>query len=212
MKKLLLLSIFFIFACSSDDNSQASSSEFKYWFKITIGDETFEIEGDINDYVYTIDNQCQVGSSLPDWVAILSINDPTENNYVSGGNIRLVLTFQPIVGLTSAYIDINQALNPYLNSYFLNSGVVTEFGTGGTYFDNDFYSEPFLNSQTPLEKNTIEFEISNLGMPYEITADSITGGEMFTGSHTGTWYFKDSNYQYSIPFDVSIEFKAYRFD
>ena len=212
MKKLLIILLFIplIFACSSDDSAQNSSSGFNYWFKIIIGNETFEIEGNINDYDTTTDNLCLVGVNSTDWFSILSINDPTESNYINGGNVRLVLSFQPTIGQTSAKVYLNQAFNPYLNTYFIDNGVVTEFGTGGRYFDDDFYSDSYIDTQTPSDKNTIELEILNLGVPYEITSTGIIGGEMFSGSYIGTWYFKDSNYQYSIPFNVSIEFNAYR--
>ena len=221
MKKIILLfSLVLLFSCSSEDNEdslQSNSSDNTYWFKITIGDKVYEIEGDLNNYVNTpiyTNNKCQVGINPGnlDWLVLLSIIDPTNQDHVIGNNMTLNLSFQPILGTTRASIDLFEASNPDLNSYFLDNGVVPYFGSGDAWFDSDFYADSYFDSQISSNKNFIDLNILELGVPFNVTNLGVSGGQMLRGSYNGIWYFKDSSYQYNIPFDVSIEFKAFRFN
>ena len=61
MKKLLLLSALFIFACSSDDSSDMNDNlngGNNYFFEIIFGDETHRVEGNSISIIEQVGSSC----------------------------------------------------------------------------------------------------------------------------------------------------------
>ncbi len=195
MKKLIYLFLaILIVACSSDDSN---SNSIDYFFEVEFGGVINRVEGNysytLGDVIlpYVTPNSCYGSTGA----VILSITDITAENYVSGQNMELWMSFD----------------NAQLGS---NTGRMTIF--------NGFYIEEYLesigaNSTSFVENIGDSFSQRDIMTDINITDLGTSGsppysyGETIKGSYEKVLYFRSIvTGDYDIPVPIRIEFSGVR--
>jgi hypothetical protein len=223
----LLLSFTSLFiGCSSDSNSSNSNgnsftNSIDYEFTLTINGEVHKVKGNTSNgipkgttqsSINYINNECEI-QSIPGQtqkVLELRINDVTASNYISGQNLECRITFPNLL------MGINQAKIMFDGSYFdsicASLGAYT-LGSGLGFRDFQTASGSFnasINSVLPINITDLGTTSTN---PFGWSPSTpFSFGETLKGSYSGTIYLKSSTntINYSIPVQVSIDFKAIR--
>ena len=198
MKKLLFLTIatLSLISCSSDNNSDNSTgSNVDYEFTITVDGVVHKVKGNTAngipkgsvlapDTFNWIDNTCiaQISSQI-----LLGINDITEPNYVSGQHLTAYLYFNNLA------LGVNQMVYP---SNIQIAGEALSFSTT---------SGSTVNSGLPITITDLGTNIIKDYPPYNF-------GRTLKGNYSGTVYkWNPSTNQYTVPTQLSIDFKVLRF-
>ena len=220
MKKLILfLTIIALsFSCSSDsnnsnnNNNNSFTNSVDYEFTITINGEVHKIKGNtvngipngyINSTSHTINNKCFALISGSSVVSNIAINDVTTPNYISGQNLECQINFPNLL------LGSNQATVYFIGGYFQT--LATSLGTSSFYFQT---VSGTLNNQI---FNKLPITITDLGS----TSTNSEGnggsnynqyifGQTLKGNYSGTIYLQNNNGQFTIPVQISIDFKALR--
>jgi hypothetical protein len=185
-----------------------------YEFTITINGEVHKVKGNttngipngyINSIVHTINNTCYaiigVQSSV---IAFFAINDVTTPNYISGQNLECQIQFPNLL------LGSNQATVNFVGGYFQT--LATSLGASSSYFQTVSGSSP--SSQT---LNKLPITITDLGST-STNSDGNGGsnynqyifGQTLKGNYSGTIYLQGNNGQFTVPVELSLDFKALR--
>lgn len=221
MKKLILfLTIIALsFSCSSDsnnsnnNNNNSFTNSVDYEFTITINGEVHKIKGNtvngipngyINSTSHTINNKCfALIGSQSSVISYFAINDITAPNYISGQNLECQISFPNLL------LGSNQAIVNFNGGYFQT--LATSLGALNFFFLTT--SGALSNNQTI---NRIPISITDLGTgtiyPQTPPLPYYNFGQTLKGSYSGTVYLQNpNNGQFTIPVQLSIDFKTLRF-
>ena len=212
MKKLLLFSALLIVACGSDDtgNSSNNSDGVDYFFEVEFGgiinrvesNSSYELFVELPSWLYG--NQCY-GSTAS---VTLSISDITGEDYVSGQNMSIAMSFD------NAQLGTN---NGSLGNFPFSAGFyITEYleSLGITSTFNGFVeNEPMSWSDGQSERNKISnINITDLGTSSTINAGVVIATGTINGTYEGILYFSSGGgAAYDIPVPIRIEFNAVRY-
>ena len=212
MKKLLLFSALLIVACGSDDtgNSSNNSDGVDYFFEVEFGgiinrvesNSSYELFVELPSWLYG--NQCY-GSTAS---VTLSISDITGEDYVSGQNMSIAMSFD------NAQLGTN---NGSLGNFPFSAGFyITEYleSLGITSTFNGFVeNEPMSWSDGQSERNKISnINITDLGTSSTMNAGVVVATGTINGTYEGILYFSSSYASdYDIPVPIRIEFNAVRY-
>ena len=201
-----------IVACSSDDsgNSSNNSDGVDYFFEVEFGgvinrvesNSSYELFEELPSWLYG--NQCY-GSTAS---VTLSISDITGEDYVSGQNMSIAMSFD------NAQLGTN---NGSLGNFPFSAGFyITEYleSLGITSTFNGFVeNEPMSWSDGQSERNKISnINITDLGTPSTINAGVIIATGTINGTYEGILYFSSGGAAaYDIPVPIRIEFNAVRY-
>ena len=195
MKKLtyLFLSILIV-ACSSDDNS---SNSIDYFFEIEFGGVINRVEGNysytLGDVIlpYMTPNSC-FGST---GAVILSIADITAENYVSGQNMELSMSFD------NAQLGSNTGRMTIFNGFYIDEYLESIDANSTSFVEN--IGDSFSQRDIMTDINITDLGTSG-SSPYSY-------GETIKGSYEKVIYFRsNSTGDYDIPVPIRIEFSAVR--
>lgn len=197
MKKLILLSVLFIFACSSDDSSDTNNSNgVDYFFEVEFGGVISSVQGNSsstapNGTNWFIVNPC---TGTTDGVS-LWITDITAENYVSGQNMQLTITFDNAqLGNNSGKIQIFDGF--YINQYLQSIGA------------NDSKFVESIGDGFSQRGKITNINITDLGT---VGGFPNYGGETIKASYEKVVYFRSIDTgEYDIPAPIRIEFNAVR--
>ena len=221
MRKLLLLSAFLIFACSSDDSStnNINSDGFDYFFEIDLAGQIHRIQGNFASDNPLNSNPCYAGVlSANTWVVTLELNDKSANTYVSGEGSYLRITINNInTGNNTGVLNISSPFGiPSFFADYLES-------IGSSYPWSSLFSETegalYSSADIPFSSEISNINITNLGSAGEENGDCdkppgqyYCFGETVKGSYEDVLYFMGENYQegYVIPVPIKIKFSAAR--
>jgi hypothetical protein len=218
MKKLFLLLAFvsILYSCSNGGNASSSNNNgnsftnsMDYEFTITINGQVNKIKGNTTNGIpvssnysalHEVNNSCVVrdgGNSIKH--TILEIDDVTTNNYISGQNISCQIDFSNLL------LGINQA-----NVYFTGGYVQTLATSLGAA--NFIGFQTTSGASNPLNQHILPINITDLGTTSsDYTGPPYTFGQTLKGNYSGTIYlFSTTDGQYTIPVQLSIDFKALR--
>ena len=221
MKKLILLLtiVSILFSCSSDNNNLSNNNgnsftnSMDYEFTITINGEVHKIKGNtvngipngyINSTSHTINNKCfALIGSQSSVISYFAINDITAPNYISGQNLECQISFPNLL------LGSNQAIVNFNGGYFQT--LATSLGALNFFFLTT--SGALSNNQTI---NRIPISITDLGTgtiyPQTPPLPYYNFGQTLKGSYSGTVYLQNpNNGQFTIPVQLSIDFKAVRY-
>lgn len=211
---LLLIPLLFSFKYNSDSNKQINNDSMlfkKYEFTITVNGEIHKIKGNVFSGVPTgngyfpgnpsqrvTSNKCIATNFGIDKTVYLEINDVTGQNYESGQNIQCnILLPNLLLGLNDAKVD-------FTGSYFDN--LSKSLGS------NNFKYQTINGSPDNTKSNKLPISITDLGKAP--TIDNLkfySFGETLKGNYSGTIYLKNNtNGNFTIPVQISIDFKALR--
>lgn len=224
MKKLVLLALASILlSCSNNDNANSSNNgnsftnSMDYEFTIKINGEVHKVKGNTTNGIpygnaYSIVNQINntcyamnIGGSL--MFASLGINDVTATNYISGQN----LTCQ--IQLPNLLLGTNQATVNFSGGYFQT--LATSLGSFFPSFLSFQTTSGISNSATT---NYLPINITDLGTSSTNSLgnggsnyNQYNFGQTLKGNYSGTIYLRNTtNLQYTIPVQLSIDFKVLR--
>ena len=195
MKKLtyLFLSILIV-ACSSDDNS---SNSIDYFFEFEFGGVINRVEGNysytLGDVIlpYMTPNSC-FGST---GAVILSIADITAENYVSGQNMELWMSFD------NAQLGSNTGRMTIFNGFYIDEYLESIDANSTSFVEN--IGDSFSQRDIMTDINITDLGTSG-SSPYSY-------GETIKGSYEKVIYFRsNSTGDYDIPVPIRIEFSAVR--
>ena len=210
MKKIIYLFLgLLIFACSSDDSS-GNSDGVDYFFEVEFGAVFNRVEGNSSYELFT---------ELPSWLyrnscygstasVNLSISDITGEDYVSGQNMSIAMSFD------NAQLGTN---NGSLGNFPFSAGFyITEYleSLGITSTFNGFVeNEPMSWSDGQSERNKISnINITDLGTSSTMNAGVVVATGTINGTYEGILYFSSSYASdYDIPVPIRIEFNAVRY-
>jgi hypothetical protein len=211
-----------LFSCSSDSNNSSSNNgnnngnsftnSMDYEFTITINGVVHKVKGNSRDGIPSgtfgignISNKClSINNSSFGASVQLGINDVTTPNYISGQNLECLIQFPNLL------LGSNQATVYFQGGYFQT--LAASLGTSSFYFQTVSGS---LNSAI---FNKLPINITDLGT----TSANYLGiggsgfnqyvfGQTLKGNYSGTIYLPNStNNQYTIPVQLSIDFKVLR--
>jgi len=201
-----------IVACSSDDsgNSSNNSDGVDYFFEVEFGgiinrvesNSSYELFVELPSWLYG--NQCY-GSTAS---VTLSISDITGEDYVSGQNMSIAMSFD------NAQLGTN---NGSLGNFPFSAGFyITEYleSLGITSTFNGFVeNEPMSWSDGQSERNKISnINITDLGTSSTMNAGVVVATGTINGTYEGILYFSSSYpSDYDIPVPIRIEFNAVRY-
>jgi len=201
-----------IVACSSDDsgNSSNNSDGVDYFFEVEFGgiinrvesNSSYELFVELPSWLYG--NQCY-GSTAS---VTLSISDITGEDYVSGQNMSIAMSFD------NAQLGTN---NGSLGNFPFSAGFyITEYleSLGITSTFNGFVeNEPMSWSDGQSERNKISnINITDLGTSSTMNAGVVVATGTINGTYEGILYFSSSYASdYDIPVPIRIEFNAVRY-
>lgn len=212
MKKLVLLAFAsLLLSCSNDSNNSSSNNgnsftnSMDYEFTIKVNGEVHKIKGNTTNgipygYAYSFLNQMNNSCYAMNGGVNLVINDVTATNYVSGQN----LTCQ--IELPNLLLGTNQATVKFIAAGY--------FQTLASNLGSPVISPYLLFQTTSGEQNDpleLVINITDLGKtstnpistPYNF-------GQTLKGNYSGTVYLLNSNLEYTIPVQLSIDFKVLR--
>ena len=213
MKKLLLLSALFIFACSSDDSNSSNNSDgIDYFFEIEFGGETHEIRGNTTENNFNLLSSLNRGYVANQQSLQFSIGDKSADNYISGQTLSISMVVNNMsIGNNSGSLNFALA-GAYFTDYMESIGVNYPYGV--------FFSE---NQGTPYSGNGMEIfniMITDLGTaPSTWNQDGCNApvggtcyGESVKGSYESVLYFIDGSIPlvHSIPVPIKIRFSLPR--
>lgn len=226
MKKIILLLTFtiFLFSCSKDDNSSSSNNNnnnnntngnaftnsMDYEFTITINGEVHKVKGNTTNGIPKgmvlsnwVNNQCEVINSTSKFV-MLKINDVTASNYITGQNLECM------IALPNLLLGINQAQVSFSGAYFdtlsTTLGAYT-IGYGLGFYNFQTVSGVYNSTVT----NKLPITITDLGTTSTYILPPYNFGKTLKGNYSGTIYLRNtSNGNFTIPVQLSIDFKALR--
>ena len=209
MKKLIYLFLgLLIFACSSDDSS-GNSDGVDYFFEVEFGDVINRVEGNSSYELYELpswiySNQCYGSTASVN----LSISDITQEDYVSGQNMSIVMSFDN-AQLGSNTLTITNFGGFYIEEYLESLGVDETALFLGGFVENEPMS--FLDGQS--ERNKISnINITDLGTPSTQNGGTIVATGTINGTYEGILYFSSGELSaYDIPVPIRIEFNAVRY-
>lgn len=221
MKKLLYLFLAVtIISCGGDDdgNNTNNASVVNYFFEIEIGGEIHKIQGQFeNDYPYyspyLSSNLCVSTLYSGDQSIQLILSDITEENYVSGQPIQIILTIlNAQQGNNSGSIDFGPSgLGSFLYE-FAEQNNITFYGNN--YVENTpaSYTDAIQNDLLGIVSN---IELSDLGTGPTIDSPNFSYGQNIEGTYQGILYFKDrdtygGDAMFDIPVPIRISFSAVR--
>ena len=195
MKKLTYLFLFIlIVACSSDDNS---SNSIDYFFEFEFGGVINRVEGNysytLGDVIlpYMTPNSC-FGST---GAVILSIADITAENYVSGQNMELSMSFD------NAQLGSNTGRMTIFNGFYIDEYLESIDANSTSFVEN--IGDSFSQRDIMTDINITDLGTSG-SSPYSY-------GETIKGSYEKVIYFRsNSTGDYDIPVPIRIEFSAVR--
>jgi len=213
MKKLILILTLssLLLSCSNGGNSGNSNTpttgnNVDYEFTITINGQVNKVKGNTANGIpmgqsgaYNfINNKCYWNASLP--YIYLVINDVSASNYISGQNLfcqisipnAMLGTCQGQVGiLGGAFDSVATSLGAY------SGGLWSVTNGGSSSFPGNHY---------------LPINITDLGtFPTTSGAGIYDFGNTFKGNYSGTIYLQSTtSHNYTIPVQLSIDFKAVR--
>ena len=210
MKKIIYLFLgLLIFACSSDDSS-GNSDGVDYFFEVEFGAVVNRVEGNSSYELFT---------ELPSWLyrnscygstasVNLSISDITGEDYVSGQNMSIAMSFDNTqLGTNNGSLDNFPFLAGfYITEYLESLGITSTF--------NGFVeNEPMSWSDGQSERNKISnINITDLGTSSTMNAGVVVATGTINGTYEGILYFSSSYASdYDIPVPIRIEFNAVRY-
>ena len=211
-----------IVACSSDDSddsgdsgdSSNNSDGVDYFFEVEFGGVINRVES--NSSVELFEG---LPSELPSWLSPnqcygstasvnLSISDITGEDYVSGQNMSIAMSFDNTqLGTNNGSLDNFPFLAGfYITEYLESLGIASTF--------NGFVeNEPMSWSDGQSERNKISnINITDLGTPSTINAGVVIATGTINGTYEGILYFSSGGAAaYDIPVPIRIEFNAVRY-
>jgi len=214
MKKLIILltisSLFF--GCSNNgtsnnannnnNNNNSFTNSVDYEFTITINGQVNKIKGNTTGGIpfptgsHQVNNTCYAHSDNS--YVLLQINDVTAPNFVSGQNLKCQIDFSNLL------LGINQAQVSFFGGYVQT--LATSLGA------INFYYQTTSGADNNLNQHILPINITDLGN----TSTNYTGpqynfGQTIKGNYSGTIYLSNTtNGQFTIPVQLSIDFKALR--
>ena len=227
MKKtfLFLTIVSLLFSCSNDNNNTSSNNNgnsftnsMDYEFTITINGVVHKVKGNttngipygtVNSGVHYINNMCTAFDNSGNKSINLQINDITESNYISGQNIRCLLSLNNLL-TGSNQIDVS-FFGSYFDTLYTNIGQ-TNLSPGILIFQTASGPENMnLRGKLPIT-------ITDLGTgtiyPQTPPLPYYNFGQTLKGNYSGTIYLRrmtsSGNVTYDIPVQISIDFKALR--
>ena len=213
MRKLIYLFLaLLIVACSSDDsgNSSNNSDGVDYFFEVEFGgvinrvesNSSYELFEELPSWLYG--NQCY-GSTAS---VTLSISDITGEDYVSGQNMSIAMSFDN-AQLGSNAVTITNFGGFYIEEYLASLGVDEAALFLGGFVEN----EPTSWSDGQSERNKISnINITDLGTSSTMNAGVVVATGTINGTYEGILYFSSSYASdYDIPVPIRIEFNAVRY-
>ena len=218
MKKLLLLSAFLIFACSSDDSSDTDDNNVpdgQYFFEIEIGNEVHRIQG-INTEISTNgQNSCSASLVGGTQGVIFRLSDTSASDYVSGQPLQIVLLINnPQLGSNNngriEFIETSAA-DSFLNNYAEQNNF--------SFLGSSFVENTSMNAIDAISEGVVG-KISNITLSSIGTPPSnpiLFDGDNISGSYEGVLYFiangwTSSETNHDIPVPIKISFSAVRFN
>jgi hypothetical protein len=201
-----------IVACSSDDsgNSSNNSDGVDYFFEVEFGgiinrvesNSSYELFVELPSWLYG--NQCY-GSTAS---ITLSISDITGEDYVSGQNMSIAMSFDN-AQLGSNAVTITNFGGFYIEEYLASLGVDEAALFLGGFVEN----EPTSWSDGQSERNKISnINITDLGTSSTMNAGVVVATGTINGTYEGILYFSSSYASdYDIPVPIRIEFNAVRY-
>ena len=200
--KLLLLSFFTILSgCNkSDSNINPNAQNVDYEFTITINGLSHKIKGNtVNGGIPMTPNKCW--ATNPSGLVSLGITDVSASNYISGQVLGCTIT------LPNLALGVNNATLRFDGGYWTNLidslGVYSNYGFSTT------------RGGSAASGSTIPFNITDLGdapttyiNPYLVYNHTKT----LKGNFNGILYMVSKvSLKYDIPINISINFKAVRY-
>ena len=204
MRKLIYLFLtVLIVACSGDDSGNSSNNldGVDYFFEVELGGVVNRVEGNSSELpLWLYRNSCN-GSTAS---VTLSINDITAENYVSGQNMSIAMSFDNAqLGTNNGSLGV---AGFYITEYLESLGIANIFFG---FVEN----EPMSFSDGFSEINKISnINITDLGTPSTINAGIVIATGTINGTYEGILYFSSGELAaYDIPVPIRIEFNAVRY-
>ena len=213
MKKLLLLSALFIFACSSDDSNDNNGNNVpdgQYFFEIEFAGETHRIQGP-SEMLLSGSNSVISQISGGDIIISFRLNDITAPDYVSGQPISFTMIIEnPQLGNNNGSIILGAT--SYMQEYAAQNNISVDFQA--SFFVENSPNLTASNASGLLRKVS-NISITDLGTPP--SSPIVSDGQNVKGSYQGTLYFRDDDdldnggsSQFSVAIPLSISFSALR--
>ena len=218
MKKLLLLSALFIFACSSDDSSDMNDNlngGNNYFFEIIFGDETHRVEGNSISIIEQVGSSCFLNRAQASYFngtldITCKIEDITCDTYISGQYLHVGLIIDnPQLGNNQGRIVFRDT--PFLQDYENLNNI--------NLSSNQFYVENNPMNVSEASQNGLlnlitDINITDLGT--SPSSFNLYDGATVKGSYNGVLYYNDTsnfnNTELVVPVPISISFEAFRID
>ncbi len=227
MKKIILLLTFTVlsFSCNKDDDNSSGSNNntngnsftnsMDYEFTITINGEVHKVRGNTTNGIpvgqtigsfHYIMNTCIIQNHNGKTIS-LGINDVTASNYVSGQNTGCGISFPNLL------LGVNTATVYFRGAYF--DTLCTDLGAytlGSGFGISSFQSVSGAINYAIQDKLPITItDLGTTGKSPTYTGNPYNFGETVKGNYSGTIYLKNtSNGNFTIPVQLSIDFKAIR--
>jgi hypothetical protein len=180
-----------------------------YEFTLTINGEVHKVKGNTTNgipygssssSINWINNCCYADNGQ----LRLDINDVTASNYISGQNLQCIVSFPNLL------TGINQASVSFFGGYFQT--LSTNLGSSYTGL---FYFQTASGASNSTLFNKLPITITDLGTS---SSNAISGniytpynfGQTLKGNYSGTIYLPSNNGQFTIPVQLTIDFKALR--
>jgi len=217
MKKLLLLSVLLIFACSSDSegNNDNLNGVNNYFFEIIFGGETHRVEGNSISIIEQVGSSCFLNRAQASYFngtldITCRIEDITCNTYISGQYLHVGLIIDnPQLGNNQGRIVFRDT--PFLQDYENLNNI--------NLSSNQFYVENNPMNVSEASQNGLlnlitDINITDLGT--SPSSFNIYDGATVKGSYNGVLYYNDTsnfnNTELVVPVPISISFEAFRID
>lgn len=215
MKRLILLLTisFLLLSCNNDSNTSGSNNgnsftnSMDYEFTIKVNGEVHKVKGNTTNgipYGYVmgspfnyISNSCYSHASS---LLYLGINDVTASNYISGQNLQCQIQFDNLL------LGTNQARVFFSGGYFQT--LATSLGADSTGF---LFYKTTSGVSNSLQNGLLPINITDLGTPStNPVSPPYTFGQTLKGNYSGTIYLQKTTLDYTIPVQLSIDFKVLR--
>jgi hypothetical protein len=218
MKKLLLLTALFIFACSSDDSSDTNDNNVpdgQYFFEIEIGNEVHRIQGINTEIITNGQNWCSASLLQGTQGLIFRLSDTSASDYVSGQPLQIMFYINnPQLGSNNnGRIEFLDAVNQ--GSFLYNYAEQNNFN----FLGSSFVENTPMNAIDAISEGVVG-KISNITLSSIGTSPSnpiLFDGDNLSGSYEGVLYFiangsTNSDTNHDIPVPIKISFSAVRFN
>tara|TARA_B110000967_G_C18812015_1_gene524135 strand:+ start:658 stop:1284 length:627 start_codon:yes stop_codon:yes gene_type:complete len=206
MKKLLLLSALFVFACTDDEGDNNNSNQSNYFFEFELFDVVNRVQGDYNSFFNvqsSSQNICLSGSAdVLGWGTVISIGDISDTNYISGQNFYF-----------SFVISDPQIGNDNYTSQTILFGNYIQEQSPNLYFseiEGDFFGSDTNNKLT----NIIITDLGEVGSISNDMQDFVPG-DSFKATYEKMVYFASQNsggagFVFNIPTLMRFEINSIR--